>query len=241
MDRNAAVPRRARLLGSPRDRSGAVLAARLKGSRVAHAPGHSLHACVETLLSRPETELPEGAAISDKEGHVRTAIRTRWWAPELAAFDAAYIGPAGAIIPALPLPQVLATPAPNRPTFYRALLAGARRRTGAALQRGGVRELWRRQGRPADRLPIPERGGAHGGALRGSLIAAVRRSPSLYATVVARIVRFPRSPTSSPASAMIWAGRLRSPPPLGGWRCSRSLTSRPLRKRVPIASRRQLS
>lgn len=83
----------------------------------AFRPGRLLRECVEVLLKGPELPLPDGASFVDKDGHVRTAIRTRWWAPELTTFDRAYIGPAGASIPALKLPAGAAVPEPDRPTF----------------------------------------------------------------------------------------------------------------------------
>ncbi len=79
--------------------------------------GHPLHAGVETLLKGPEVELPPDCGFTDKDGHVRTAIRTRWWAPELDTYATACIGPVGAAIPALRLPDVAALPRPDRPTF----------------------------------------------------------------------------------------------------------------------------
>ena len=84
---------------------------------LAFTRAHPLHTCAELLLKGPEAELPPGATFTDKEGHVRTAIRTRWWAPELRTYDDAYIGPAGAVIPALALPAAQTTPEPDRPTF----------------------------------------------------------------------------------------------------------------------------
>lgn len=84
----------------------------------AFAPGHPLQACIETLLKGPEVPLPEDASFKDKDGHKRTAIRTRWWAPELTTYAQAYIGPSGASIPDLPLPSNASSlPPPDRPTF----------------------------------------------------------------------------------------------------------------------------
>ena len=82
---------------------------------LAHQPGHPLWDALEVLLKGPEAELPAGYSFSDKEGHVRTAIRTRWWSPGCATYRDAYIGPP-ANIPDLrldaPVIQV-----PDRPTF----------------------------------------------------------------------------------------------------------------------------
>ncbi len=72
---------------------------------------------VETLLKGAEVELPEGYSFTDKDGHRRTAIRTRWWDPTLTTYRAAYIGPSGVDMPDLPLPGSERRPAPDRPTF----------------------------------------------------------------------------------------------------------------------------
>ncbi len=82
---------------------------------LAHQRGHSLREAVELLLKGPEVELPEGCSFTYKEGHVRTAIRTRWWAGGCATYRDAYIGPP-AEIPEVPLARA-STPAPDRPTF----------------------------------------------------------------------------------------------------------------------------
>ena len=84
---------------------------------LAHERGHPLHDAVEVLLKGPEVELPDGASFSDKDGHVRTAIRTRWWAPELATYADAYIGPPGMEIPDLSIPASERIPEPDGPTF----------------------------------------------------------------------------------------------------------------------------
>lgn len=72
---------------------------------------------VETLVKGPEVELPDGHSFTDKDGHRRTAIRTRWWDPTLSTYRAAYIGPPGAEIPELPLPGSERRAEPDRPTF----------------------------------------------------------------------------------------------------------------------------
>jgi len=43
--------------------------------------GQPLFAPVEILLKGKEGKLPEGASFVDKDGHVRTEIRTRWYLP----------------------------------------------------------------------------------------------------------------------------------------------------------------
>ena len=82
---------------------------------LAHQSRHPLHDALEVLLKGPEAELPAGSSFCDKEGHVRTAIRTRWWASECATYCDAYIGPP-ADIPEVSL-DTKAVPAPDRPTF----------------------------------------------------------------------------------------------------------------------------
>jgi hypothetical protein len=43
--------------------------------------GKSLFAPVEVILKGKEGKLPDGASFADKDGHVRTEIRTRWYLP----------------------------------------------------------------------------------------------------------------------------------------------------------------
>jgi hypothetical protein len=43
--------------------------------------GNPLFAPVETVLKGKEGKLPDGASFHDKDGHVRTEIRTRWYLP----------------------------------------------------------------------------------------------------------------------------------------------------------------
>lgn len=72
---------------------------------------------IETLLKGSEVELPDGSSFTDKDGHHRTAIRTRWWDPSLVTYRQAYIGPPGVEIPDLPMPEAERLVAPDRPTF----------------------------------------------------------------------------------------------------------------------------
>jgi len=72
---------------------------------------------IETLLKGVEVELPPDVTFKDKEGHVRTAIRTRWWNPALTTYRTAYIGPRGVDIPDVPIPDRKSLPEPDRPTF----------------------------------------------------------------------------------------------------------------------------
>ncbi len=87
----------------------AVEAASRKGSDVYDA--------VETLLKGAEIELPSGHTFTDKDGHVRSAIRTRWWDGAVSTYMAAYIGPSGVEMPDLPIPDAERIPEPDRPTF----------------------------------------------------------------------------------------------------------------------------
>jgi hypothetical protein len=41
--------------------------------------GHPAHAALEVLLKGVEVALPGGASVQDKDGHVRTKVRVRWW------------------------------------------------------------------------------------------------------------------------------------------------------------------
>ncbi len=43
--------------------------------------GNSLFTPVEVVLKGKEGKLPDGASFQDKDGHVRTEIRTRWYSP----------------------------------------------------------------------------------------------------------------------------------------------------------------
>ena len=76
-----------------------------------------LYDAIETLLKGVEVKLPAGYNFTDKEGHVRDEIRTRWWNPDLTTYRAAYIGPSGAEIPDVPLDVRERLPEPDRPTF----------------------------------------------------------------------------------------------------------------------------
>jgi hypothetical protein len=87
------------------------------GFLAAYRPGDPIRAAVDVLLKGPEVQLPQGAAFTDKDGHVRHEIRTRWWAPRLSTYCEAYIGPDGVDIPDIPLPATSQIPEPDRPTF----------------------------------------------------------------------------------------------------------------------------
>jgi hypothetical protein len=71
---------------------------------------------LEVLLKGPEVGLPDGHLFHDKDGHVRTAIRTRWWDRQAQTYAQAYIGPP-ADIPDVVLPPTAQFPEPRKPTF----------------------------------------------------------------------------------------------------------------------------
>lgn len=79
--------------------------------------GSAAYQAVETLLKGCEVELPPGHTFTDKDGHVRSAIRTRWWDPHLNTYRSAYIGSPGVEMPDLPIPDTEVLPEPDRPTF----------------------------------------------------------------------------------------------------------------------------
>lgn len=79
--------------------------------------GSVAYEAVETLLKGAEVELPSGHTFTDKDGHTRDAIRTRWWNPSLTTYRSAYIGPLGVEMPDLPIPAAQTIPEPDRTTF----------------------------------------------------------------------------------------------------------------------------
>lgn len=79
--------------------------------------GSPEYEAVETLLKGPEIDLPPGCSFIDKDGHERTAIRSRWWKADAKTYRDAYIGPTGVAIPNIPLPTAARFPTPDRPTF----------------------------------------------------------------------------------------------------------------------------
>ena len=83
----------------------------------ANRKGSPTYEAVETLLKGAEVELPAGHTFTDKDGHARDAIRTRWWDPSLTTYRSAYIGPPGVEMPDIPIPAAETTPEPDRPTF----------------------------------------------------------------------------------------------------------------------------
>lgn len=103
----------ARLRAATGDEARLSLAQVIAASR----PADPLFEAVEILLKGEEIPLPPGHAFSDKDGHVRSHIRTRWWDPAADSYASAYIGPSGVEMPDLPLPPGPRPASPDRPTF----------------------------------------------------------------------------------------------------------------------------
>lgn len=66
--------------------------------------GTKEYRALETLLKGKEVALPDGASYHDKEGTLRTVMRTQWWG-EVGSYRACYIGPeeARGNIPDIPI------------------------------------------------------------------------------------------------------------------------------------------
>jgi hypothetical protein len=86
-------------------------------AQAANRKGSEAYDAIETLLKGAELELPSGHTFIDKDGHVRSAIRTRWWDAGVSTYREAYIGPSGVEMPDLPIPMAQRIPEPDRPTF----------------------------------------------------------------------------------------------------------------------------
>ena len=74
-----------------------ITAARPRGEDISsdflHAacdPGNPLYDAVETVLKGKEAALPVGQSFADKDGHVRTATRIRWYSSPLGQTYATY-------------------------------------------------------------------------------------------------------------------------------------------------------
>ncbi len=59
--------------------------------RQACVRGSETYQAVDVLLKGWEVDLPQGTSFSDKDGHRRTRMRSRWWAPEPRNFKEATI------------------------------------------------------------------------------------------------------------------------------------------------------
>ena len=79
--------------------------------------GTAIYEAIEVLLKGYEVTLPSGYSFTDKDGHFRREIRTRWWDPSLTTYRAAYIGPRGVEIPDVPIDVTARFSEPDRPTF----------------------------------------------------------------------------------------------------------------------------
>jgi hypothetical protein len=79
--------------------------------------GSQLYDATETILKGADVLLPSGYTFTDKDGHVRDRIRTRWWDPQLTTYRSAFIGPPGIDLPDLPIAALDRFPEPDRPTF----------------------------------------------------------------------------------------------------------------------------
>jgi hypothetical protein len=79
--------------------------------------GGEIFDAIEVLLKGVEVALPPDVTFTDKDGHQRSAIRTRWWNPTLSTYREAYIGPPGIDLPDLPIQNNIEIAWPDRPTF----------------------------------------------------------------------------------------------------------------------------
>lgn len=83
----------------------------------AHRRGSPEYEAVEVLLKGPEVALPAGYQFTDKDEHIRHAIRIRWWDSSADTYAKAYLGPPDVEIPDLPIDAQFRLPEPDRPTF----------------------------------------------------------------------------------------------------------------------------
>ena len=79
--------------------------------------GTPINGAIETVLKGVEVRLPDGYSFTDKDGHVRHEVRTKWWNPDLTTYRDAYIGPSGVSIPDIRIPNHQRIPEPDRATF----------------------------------------------------------------------------------------------------------------------------
>ncbi len=81
-----------------------------------------LNALVETTTKGPETELPDGYYIVDKDGHRRSEIRVKWWQSGGHSWaDIAMSVPEPAKLPTSALPEdvvAMTYPAAAKPVFF---------------------------------------------------------------------------------------------------------------------------
>jgi hypothetical protein len=84
--------------------------------------GAPLFAPVDIALKGKEAKLPDGYAFTDKDGHVRTEIRTRWYLPAEGHTYATYALQSDEIVCPVPLDQAVIDaaapyPADAKPVF----------------------------------------------------------------------------------------------------------------------------
>jgi hypothetical protein len=73
--------------------------------RAVHRRGSPEAEAFEAILKGREVTLPEGVTLPDPEGHVRRAIRTRWYEPADGRTYADFSLPARDGVPSAPLPE----------------------------------------------------------------------------------------------------------------------------------------
>ena len=80
----------------------------------------SLFKGVEAATKGIEIPLPEGRDFEDKDGHVRTRVRVRWWDEGATTYrTAAMLSPEEcAALPEFPIPAYARLPAGDKPVFF---------------------------------------------------------------------------------------------------------------------------
>lgn len=80
----------------------------------------SVFKAVECLTKGIEVPLPSGHTFEDKDGHVRTRVRVRWWDNNASTYRlAAMLSPAEAsALPELPLPEHARLRLDEKPVFF---------------------------------------------------------------------------------------------------------------------------
>jgi hypothetical protein len=91
--------------------------------RAACRKGRDLYYPVDVVLKGKEASLPEGVTFRDKDGHLRTEMRTRWYLPPEGQTYRTYALFEGDMIPDVPLsPETVAQarpyPTDTKPVFF---------------------------------------------------------------------------------------------------------------------------
>jgi len=85
-------------------------------------PKHVLNDLVETITKGPDVPLPNGHRFADKDGHIRTEVRVKWWnASGKSWADIAMSVPTPNALPTGALPKnvtAMAYPAGAKPVFF---------------------------------------------------------------------------------------------------------------------------